>query len=109
MDSRNGSGTRRALFLPGEVYATPGALAALYEAGQMPHEFLLRHVTGDFGDLTEEDLRANRMALEDGSRIFSAYNTATGERIWIITEATMDDDADPTVRQVTTVLTPLEY
>lgn len=108
MDSKNGGGPRRALFLPGDVYVTPGALAALHRSNQVPHEFLVRHVTGDFGDLVEEDLRANKRALESGGRIFSAYNTAKGERIWIITEATLDDE-DPTVRQISTILTPLEY
>jgi hypothetical protein len=38
--------------------------------------------------------------VEDGGRIFSAYRTALGERIWIITEAD---------RSVTTLLLPDEY
>ena len=111
MDKDNGNekAERRPLFSLGQIFATPGALAALQTTGQHPFEFLHRHVTGDFGDLVEEDQRANRRALEDGGRIFSAYNTVRGERIWIITEATLDDDEDPTVRQVTTILTPLEY
>ena len=46
-----------------------------------------RHVTGDWGDLDDEDRQANDAALINGSRILSAYMTRKGERIWIITEA----------------------
>ena len=46
-----------------------------------------RHVTGDWGDLDQHDKRENQLALEKGFRIFSAYNTNTGIRLYIITEA----------------------
>ena len=39
----------------GKVVATPGALAALQEAGQGALEFIRRQVTGDWGELSEED------------------------------------------------------
>ena len=38
-------------------------------------EFLARHVTGDWGDLDDEDRSLNDAALIDGSRILSAYKT----------------------------------
>jgi hypothetical protein len=38
------------LFTLGHTVATPGALDALEEAGQMPAEFLRRHQTGDWGE-----------------------------------------------------------
>ena len=37
----------------------PGALEALRDAGQSAGEFLARHVTGDWGDLHEEDRQLN--------------------------------------------------
>jgi hypothetical protein len=80
--------------------ATPGALAALEEAGQTPMEFLYRHVTGDWGQLDEHDVRENQRALVAGSRLFSAYRTRTGQKLWVITEWD---------RSVTTLLTPAEY
>jgi hypothetical protein len=40
-----------ARFELGTVVSTPGALQALEEAGQLPHEFLHRHSVGDWGDL----------------------------------------------------------
>ena len=44
-------------------------------------------MTGDWGDLDEEDQPVNDAALIDGSRILSAYVTRKGVRIWVITEA----------------------
>ena len=46
-------------FSLGRIVATPGALHALHEAGQSAGEFLSRHVTGDWGDLDEEDRQVN--------------------------------------------------
>jgi hypothetical protein len=57
------------------------------EAGQSPAFFLDQHVQGNWGDVCDEDKRANDQALVDGSRLLSAYRTLKGVRIWIITEA----------------------
>lgn len=92
-------------FDPGQVVATPGALEALRAAGQVPGEFLGRHLRGDWGDLDEEDKRLNDAALIDGSRILSSYMLATGEKLWIISEA-VDDDGR---RASTCALHPDEY
>ena len=89
----------------GRVVATPGASAALQEAGQSPWEFLCRHLAADWGDVDAEDKAANDQALKDGSRILSAYVLNSGEKIWIITEA-IDDHGQ---RASTTVLLPDEY
>ncbi len=92
---------QRPLFPLGRLMATPGALDAL---DRWPLDLLVRHVRGDWGDLDEEDHRANWQALRDGARIFSAYNTQGKDgktvRVWVITEAD---------RSATTVLLPEEY
>ena len=62
--------------------------------------FVVRHVTGDWGELDQDDAKANDLAVREGSRILSAYRTARGIRIWIITEAD---------RSATTLLLPQEY
>ena len=49
----------RPLFSLGQCVATPGALAALEEAGQMPAEFLARHAHGDWGEIHPGDKGAN--------------------------------------------------
>jgi hypothetical protein len=97
--------TKIPLFNLGQIVATPGALAALQDAGQTPAEFLSRHVAGDWGQLEQEDSQLNNLALFNGSRILSAYATKKGERIWIITEAADDKGR----RFSSTLLLPSEY
>jgi hypothetical protein len=88
------------LFNPGRVVATPGALQALEDNHILSLDLLSRHLTGDFGELPEEDAAANQQALKDGSRLLSNYPLASGARIWLITEAD---------RSITTFLLPEEY
>ena len=88
------------LFPLGRILATPGALRVLEEAGQSPTEFLDRHVSGDWGELDEEDKRENEFSVRNGFRILSAYTTRAGEKIWVITEAD---------RSATTFLLPEDY
>jgi len=75
------------LFKLGEIVATPGAVQCLANAQTPAWELLARHVSGDFGDVDEEDRRANEEAIKDNSRVLSAYTLRTGERLWVITEA----------------------
>jgi hypothetical protein len=89
----------------GQVLATPGAIEALQKSGQLPGEFLARHVTGDWGEVCADDKTLNDEALIDGSRLLSAYRTSKGTKLWIITEA-QDDRGH---REATTLLLPDEY
>lgn len=75
------------LFPLGKVVSTPGALDAMHAANTSPLSLLRRHITGDWGDLDKQDKQLNDLAIKDGSRIFSSYNIAHGQRLWIITEA----------------------
>lgn len=84
----------------GQLVGTPGALAALGEAGQSAGEFIARHIVGDWGDVDKSDARLNDKSIGDGTRILSAYKLSTGVKIWIITEAD---------RSSTCVLLPEEY
>lgn len=87
-------------FALGHVVATPGALAALLQAGQTPFEFLARHVVGNWGELDPQDVQANEDALQTGGRLLSRYRTRRGVVLWLITEWD---------RSATTLLLPLEY
>lgn len=93
-------------FSLGRILATPGALEALKQSGEQPAKFLSRHARGDWGELCDEDCRANDQAIAfEGNpvrqtRILSAYRTIGGVKIWIITEAD---------RSATTILLPEEY
>ena len=88
------------LFHPGRIVATPGAMAALDDSPFQAALLLARHVSGDWGDVCDEDSRANADALALGNRLVSAYATESHMRLWIITESD---------RSATTLLTPDEY
>jgi hypothetical protein len=90
----------KALFSLGQIVGTPGALEALAQAQEEPLDFLARHVTGDWGELDDEDRAQNDFSVKNDLRILSAYTLQTGERIWLITEAD---------RSATTILLPEEY
>jgi hypothetical protein len=84
----------------GRCVCTPGAKEAMHEAAQQPHVFLDRHRGGDWGEVCRDDWEENDLCLREGFRLHSAYRTAHGIRLWVITEAD---------RSVTTILLPEEY
>ena len=95
--SRSNIGARFAL---GETFITPGAQEALDMAGQTAIQFLRRHMSADWGEISEDDAQENELSLRDGFRLLSAYRTVKDQKIWIITEAD---------RSTTTILLPSEY
>ena len=82
----------------GQVLITPGAHDALNLKDAA--DCLVRHASGDFGDMCEEDKAYNQEALEIGGRIMSAYRDQNDTKFWIITEHD---------RSATTILLPSEY
>lgn len=93
--------TAQALFPLGQVVSTPGAIHALMEEGMSLSDLLIRHVSGDWGDLCQADRRENALSLDAGLRILSSYRLPrTGVTLWLITEAD---------RSATTFLLPTEY
>lgn len=88
------------LFQLGTIVYTPGAEDAFSTARETMRGILKRHVTGDWGDLTDDDKAENDFAIGKTLRIFSAYKLSNGEKVWVITEAD---------RSATTFLTPGEY
>ena len=89
------------LFRMGSLAVTRGALDALARTGEVAGAFLVRHVTGDWGeDLSPEDHEDNMIALAQGFRLLSVYSMRDGVKLWVITEAD---------RSTTTILLPEEY
>ena len=84
----------------GRTVITPAARDALGEDESKVLHLLARHARGDWGDLCEEDVEVNEIALRADLRLFSSYNLPDELAIWIITEAD---------RSVTTVLLPSDY
>lgn len=84
----------------GRVVATPAALEVLADADTSPLALLIRHASGDWGQVDAEDAKANDEAVINFYRVLSAYKLHTGDTVWIITEAD---------RTVTTILLPSDY
>ena len=89
-----------ARFPLGRLFLTPGAIEALEESSQSPQDFINRHVQLEQGELCNEDHRENLFSVDKPLRIFSAFKSARGEKLWVITEAD---------RSATTILLPSEY
>ncbi len=105
------------LFSLGRVVATSGAIELMRLTETDPRVLLVRHISGDWGDIHPEDIGVNEEALEHGWRLLSVYRLplrdpstpaenlppigeATDDCVWLITEAD---------RSVTTILLPEEY
>lgn len=93
-------GPQRPLRIPiGRIAITAGVLALIEDAHVDIAPYIIRHLTGDWGEMDVEDRAANNRALATGDRILSRYETPVGV-IWIITEAGHGES---------TVLVPEEY
>jgi hypothetical protein len=90
----------------GPIVATPGALDALQRNGMTGLELLSRHARGDWGDLDAEDKKSNDAAIQTGARLLSAYHLPDKTKLWIITDAEIDEQHH---RQASTFLLPTEY
>lgn len=82
----------------GQIVITRQALNVL--PLDMVYLGLERHVNGDWGDLDSFDQDQNDLALTEGGRLMSRYESADGVVFWIITEHD---------RAITTVLLPSDY
>ena len=63
-------------------------------------DYLHRHASGDWGDISDDDKEDNDQSLETDAPLFSKYVTKFGDELWIITEAD---------RSATSVITPDDY
>jgi len=88
----------------GQVVMTCGVQARFEGNEDELAKYLHRHVTGDWGDLCDEDSQMNEDALSQGERILSSYhlveNAGWRDKMYIITEWD---------RSVTTFLLAEEY
>jgi hypothetical protein len=87
-------------FQLGQIFATPGAIDTLEGSRESAQTFINRHARLEKGELSNEDHQENLFSVSRQLRIFSAFKTANGIKIWVITEAD---------RSATTILLPSEY
>ncbi len=86
------------LFTLGSLAATPRVLESV--PGAELTTALMRHLRGDWGDVSDEDRAANDRAVKGGDRIVSSYHSTDGVKFCIITEWD---------RSATTILLSGEY
>lgn len=89
---------REKKFDPGTIVITRTAKEVLSQDDVL--RALARHLSGDWGELCEEDWQENELALKEGLRLFSSYLTVGLRKFWVITESD---------RSVTTILLPSDY
>ncbi|APZ96363.1 hypothetical protein [Fuerstiella marisgermanici] len=89
---------RRQRFRFGSIYITCNAQERLN--GDDIRNALSRHLSGDWGDVCDEDRQENELSLREGFRLLSVYHASDGTKFWVITEAD---------RSSTTVLLPEDY
>lgn len=87
-------------FKLGRLFVTRGAAEVLRESSQSPLEFFNRHARLERGELSDDDHPENVFSVSRQLRIFSAFKTAQGVKLWVITESD---------RSATTILLPSEY
>ena len=58
------------------------------DAPPVRERYLIRHQSGDWGEIDTHDRKENQLSLEQGFRLISVYTLSiTGVKIWVITEA----------------------
>ncbi|WP_176000736.1 hypothetical protein [Burkholderia vietnamiensis] len=83
----------------GCVFISAGAVDALQAVDVPLVHFLIRHLRGDWGRLTDEDWQRNERVLETGGYLLSSYILSNGQKIWMHTTCE---------RSATFVLSPTE-
>ena len=91
---------KKPLFELGEVYITIGAKHTLHDLKIDPASLLVRHITGEWGELPHDDVAENNYAVKHGGQILSSYQVSHEAKVWLITESD---------RSCTTILLPSEY
>ncbi|GAB5441336.1 MAG: hypothetical protein Fues2KO_16850 [Fuerstiella sp.] len=89
---------RRLQFRSGSIFITRNARERLNV--DEVRDALSRHLSGDWGDVCDEDRQENELSLREGFRLLSVYHASDGTKFWVITEAD---------RSSTTVLLPEDY
>ena len=87
------------MFPLGQIIITPPAFELLGYENISPESVIQRHVLCDWSDMTDDDKKANELAVEMGGRILSVYKLPRGNEVWVTTEPD---------RSATTIMLPSE-
>lgn len=83
----------------GCVFVSLEVLKALNAGRASLTHLLMRHMKGDWGQVSDEDWQRNERALDTGHFLLSSYVLSSGQKIWVHTTGT---------RAATFVLLPAE-
>lgn len=78
---------RRLLFPIGALIFSEGVDRLMREGRLDPMPYLLHHIRGDWGDVTDDKWQGNNAALKSGARLDSLYMVTRDVTIRIFTEA----------------------
>ncbi|MGZ2744464.1 hypothetical protein [Burkholderia stagnalis] len=73
-------------FKLGRIFATPAALEVIADARVSIVDLLIRHIRGDWGDLSEPDRQQNELSIDAELRLLSSYVLPGGHTVLVITE-----------------------
>ncbi|MEM7033855.1 MAG: hypothetical protein AAF629_30210 [Chloroflexota bacterium] len=71
----------------GDVQVTPEADAVFVRTGMSKDDLLIRHQSGDWGDLSEVDKQENDFRVNRYYKLVSAYQMDSNVSLWVTTEA----------------------
>ena len=80
-NSHSTRGNIGATFSLGQTFITLGAQEALDIAGETAVQFLRRHMSADWGEISPVDVEENELSLREGLRLLSAYRTVKGQKM----------------------------
>lgn len=69
----------------GQLAVTPGAAAAIEDAGINLMSLALRHLGGDWGRMAASDRKENNRSTRRGGSLHSTYVLPNGRTLWLIT------------------------
>ncbi len=72
-------------FYLGRLVIPADVLTTLQRQGEKPLLYVLRHVSGDWGDVGNANGQANDYAVAHGGTLQSHYRLTNGQRLWIVT------------------------
>jgi len=74
------------LFHPGRLLVSPAALATLRANGVPVISVLLRHIAGDWGNVSDDDRQQNDLSIAAGLRLISVYRLPDRAEVCVTTE-----------------------
>jgi hypothetical protein len=82
-------------FQPGQTTLTPGLSDELLDSKEILQPYLERHLSGDWGDVSETDGMLNDLALREhpADRVLSKYSLQNGVEFYIISYPGMETTA----------------